>query len=72
MSVVIFNNMFDDFLISMPLSNPVVQHYLRRAKYIDQSRAGGIPAITGSFYMTSLSCKKFKIIFTLKRGHKGQ
>ena len=40
MSVVIFNNMFDDFLISMPLSNPVVQHYLRRAKYIDQSRAG--------------------------------
>ena len=48
MSVVIFNNMFDDFLISMPLSNPVVQHYLRRAKYIDQSRAGGISAITGS------------------------
>ena len=48
MSVVIFNNMFDDFLISTPLSNPVVQHYLRRAKYIDQSRAGGISAITGS------------------------
>ena len=22
--------------------------------------------------MTSLSCKKFKIIFTLKRGHEGQ
>ena len=42
MSVVIFN-MLDDFLISMPLSNPVVQHYLRRAKYIDQ-----LPAITGS------------------------
>ena len=41
MSVVIFN-MFDDFLISMQLSNPVVQHYLRRAKYIDQSRAVGI------------------------------
>ena len=40
--------MFDDFLISMPLSNPVVKHYLRRAKYIDQSRAGGISAITGS------------------------
>ena len=41
MSMVIFN-MFDDFLISMPLSNPVVQYYLRRAKYIDQSRAVGI------------------------------
>ena len=23
-------------------------------------------------FMTSLSCKKFKIIFTLKRGHEGQ
>ena len=28
----------------------VVQHYLRRAKYIDQSRAGGISAIIGSYF----------------------
>ena len=42
MSVVIFNNTFDEN--ALPLSNIT----LRRAKYIDQSRAGGISAITGS------------------------
>ena len=41
--VVIFNNTFDEN--ALPLSNIT----LRRAKYIDQSRAGGISAITGSW-----------------------
>ena len=42
MSVVIFNNTFDEN--ELPLSSIT----LRRAKYIDQSRAGWISAITGS------------------------
>ena len=42
MSVGIFNNTFDEN--ALPLSNIT----LRRAKYIDQSRAGVISAITGS------------------------
>ena len=41
MSVVIYNNTFDEN--ALPLSNIT----LKRAKYIDQSRAGGISAITG-------------------------
>ena len=46
MSVAIFNNTFDCPFDknALPLSNIT----LRRAKYIDQSRAGGISAITGS------------------------
>ena len=42
MIVVIFNNTFDEN--ALPLSNITP----RRAKYIDQSRARGISAITGS------------------------
>ena len=66
MSVVIFNNTFDNFLISKPRlietkRIAAVQHYQRRAKYIDQSRAGGISAITDSSLAKISHCQtRFK------------
>ena len=60
MSVVIFNNMFDDFLISMPLSN-IIWDVLNIST--NQEPEGFLLLPARNNYMMSIARQAFKVYF---------